>query len=188
MFPLPALPTDNLYKFFFIGGISMVALSVLIFFSQYNKTKEKLYSYQMSILKYDSDVENWHGDAREIKAELAHNDEVLEDTSHFRSQTDYDKIEERLKVLTTRTDQLIKIQREIVWAKKISPLNHEQLTDEQNHLTLIIWVTILFMLLGFCMIFYGCKKWYVLVQKPTDEKLRFELEQLKKSIQSTEIP
>lgn len=61
--------------------------------------------------------------------------------------------------------------------------------EEENRLLLLVgFFSAAGLLIGIWLAYYGYLKWYDKVQKPTDEKIKYELENLKASETSTNNP
>lgn len=206
---LPSLPTDNLYKFYFIAGISIIVLSIGLLINQTNLLNEKRNKLDLEILKADYELDIFkekHNEIKdeidEMKSESIMNKRIVTSNDSFDlidfKRNIFNDLEYRkyLEFIANNEDFLFPERKKAELIKnKVRDINlyhHKQIFNISllklrlnerntliNNLYFLWFIVIFFVLLGIIMTVYGHKKWYELVQKPLDEKLRIELELLK---------
>jgi hypothetical protein len=209
MTTLPSLPTDNLYKFFFIGGLTAVILSVVFYFNQYNLIRNKMDNMELSILNSENEMDVLHEEANELKAELIEIKkgldsiktdsatspynysqklrDIMNDKNYreylsfvFEHKKDIIPYYEQNNLLNIKGEEHKKRLRQISLNAKVVALKNKQLSREISHLGFVTCWVVVFIIVGSLMTVYGYTNWNKFVQMPTDERLRVELNQLKK--------
>lgn len=185
MTSLPNLPTDNLYKFLFISGLTMILSGVLFGFSQYNKVSEKINSVELSVANDNLEYAFLLEDAKELYAESKALRSKTENEDSLRLlfsgdfnllRTEIDSIGEANKPLE------LKIRQAKVHSTTTS-LNGKFLKEDYRLLKLTTFISFLACIVGYYLAKKGYNKWEGLVQKPLDEKLKLEVDELRGKIE-----
>jgi len=209
MTPLPNIPTDNLYKFTFIAGLTIMLTALVILATQYNSVTNSTDKLEFEIGKIVSESAYFTKESAKLKIEL---DAIIKKTSNFKSDTfDINQHISDLKNhlltdknyreylsfvfahksdLTPYSEEVNKLNKineilqvkgkQIILNSDITNLKVTQLRRENNRLIVISILYCLITYIGFRIANSGYNKWYTLVQKPSDEKLKMELLELKK--------
>ena len=206
---IPNLPTDNLYKFKFLGGLTLIIASCYIFLIQYNNLSDKIAALKISISEIKTESTFIKQDSlfiqKEIvrlKKELNVNDTSNNDNNHkdlmiklekdrnFREYYSFvlshneellPKLKdiEKLRAIITKNDSL---NRKSIYNLNLISTKTDIVEKEYYHLLLLSILCIGLVYAGIKMTSNGHDKWLNLVQKPTDEKILLELKQLKEKI------
>lgn len=212
---LPNLPTDNLYKFEFIAGLTLTITSIILFVTQYDKLYDKIADHKIAITELKTNVDFLKTDLTIIKKdivtlkhELKISDSIKTNDSHrdlenLGNAVDRNKnINEKNTRQQYQQDELTHQQEKIETLRRMYQRNDtlfrkntslsnilntkiELAQKEYQHLIIFYIISILTLILGCVMAKNGYDKWLILVQKPTDEKLLLELKQLKESLTGT---
>jgi hypothetical protein len=207
---IPNLPTDNLYKFTFLGGLTIVIASCILFLTQYNLLSDKIDTISLSSAELETEL-NFIGEdinfiAKEtlkMKTNLKGEDTVdiyadwealsnkLEKDKNFREYYSF-LLEHKEDVLPYRkqfvelesmTNKIDSLNRKSIATKNILKEKLQLIKKEYRMLVILSIVCCAFIFIGGKMAIKGHKDWLNLVQKPADEKARLELRQLKESLE-----
>ena len=208
MFTLPNLPTDNLYKFKFLGGICILLFAAYMYSTQFNlsltnlmksKIEVKKLSLNYNILKENSEKfkkenENFEKQLQKIKSEPIDSiydlDKIKSDLLNDKNYRDYFEFVHKYKNEILPTGQsTLKLERiKIEFENITKEIQQNRLDAEVSLLSqeYELYKLILVSLITFFLVKYGLittkssyKEWYELVQKPNDELLRQEIEKIK---------
>lgn len=206
---IPNLPTDNLYKFIFIGGLTLVIASCILLVTQYNLLSEKIDAHKVSTTELETELSILEKDLKFINKDLARLEKKLKTDDTIDIVTNLDVIRERLKkdkdfreyysFLLEHKEDLLPYYKDIAQLEiminrgdsleRKSSINHvilqeklKLLRKENRSLILFSLFSLVCMVVGYVMARNGYKKWLTLVQEPADEKIRLELIQLKESL------
>jgi hypothetical protein len=209
MTPLPNIPTDNLYKFIFIAGLTIILTGLVILVTQYNSITNSLGKLEFEVGKIESESAYLRKEASELGIELkaldkktsnikADSFEINQHLIDLKSNLLNDKnYREYLSFLFAHESDLVPYSKEFSKLMKINEileakqkqitlngdiimLKIRQLRRETIRLVVISILLSLMMFTGYRIANSGYHKWYTLVQKPADEKLNLELLELKK--------
>jgi len=70
MTPLPNIPTDNLYKFIFIAGLTLILSGIVLFTTQYNSINNNIDKLSFEVGKIEKESEFLRSDAFELDSEI----------------------------------------------------------------------------------------------------------------------
>lgn len=181
MTSLPTLPTDNLYKFLFISGLTIMLAAVLFGFNEYNKVTEKINSIELSLANDSLENAFILEDEKELYKESELLSSKVENLDSLQSM-----ISAEVNLLKITSDSIGKTNKalnlKIRQAKIHSTTNSLKLNflaNDYRLLKLTIFISVLAFVVGCYLSKLGYNKWRVLVQKPLDEKLMLEVEELR---------
>jgi hypothetical protein len=182
---IPNLPTDNLYKFLFIGGFALVITSVILFNnSAINLTNRQLelfverenqrtgndYGFVMS-----SELGRMYWDKYEATVKKM-------DSARWLQEWDNNTVQEMTKFLKDfNTERAAWIKENNLVNNKVKLLD-KKLEDAKWWDNIVIFSSALMFILGISFIGFGGRAWYILLQKPADEKIQLELVLLKAEV------
>ena len=208
MLTIPNLPTDNLYKFKFLGGISILIFTAYLYSTQINTSISKLIELEIEVQKAKYQVDILKSKSREIEKETltfnseynrikkAKTDSIFDlekmkgDLLNDKNYRDYLQFffAHKNEILPTgqSIEKIEKLQLELT---KINNALDNNLINVQISIVKSkyeIYRLILVGLITFILFIYGKKitntsynEWYTLVQKPNDDKLKEEIDKLK---------
>ena len=209
MNPLPPIPTDNLYKFLFLTGLTIIFGSTILFITQAQNISDKIDTTSLEITKIktestlvDEDLVRLQDNLSKIEKSLRKNkvdsiSDPIVNLEIFRQNFYNDKnYKDYLEFLFNHKEDLQpfyneqklddflllevnKKQRESKINIAISKEKMEQTKREINTLSALCIICPLLMGLGILISKNAYKNWLELVQKLTDEKLRLELKKLR---------
>lgn len=208
MITLPNLPTDNLYKFVFTAGLTIIILSTILFSTQCDRIRNKIDIIELSLLKNKIETTNLGLDTKELDIEITGIERGLDSTKIdslslqlnyrdnlkrilndknyreylafiYQHENDLIPYYEQTKLLNLKFEQLANKTREVSKNAEIILLQNKQLQSEANFLRIYLICFFIFMTIGTWMTIDGYKNWNKFVQIPTDERIRIELEKLK---------
>ncbi len=180
---IPNLPTDNLYKFVALSGIAIMIFSVYIYVVHYSRLINDLDQIGLGQLKIDYRISQ-----EKRKISLLNLEDSLErsflsslDTQGIKaqkigirfSQNQSKEISNNLNTLQTELDSISSNHLDLKYEGILLKKRNERL------LFLAIPLAIFFSL-GLGMAIEGFRRWYYLVQKVIDGKMRVELKNLRK--------
>ncbi len=70
MTPLPNLPTDNLYKFVFVAGLTIILSSAIIFVTQHNIISTEIDNVELEIIKLEKESDFLTDDTNLLETEI----------------------------------------------------------------------------------------------------------------------
>lgn len=149
---IPNLPTDNLYKFIALSGMSLILISIYLYLSTFENIKNELSSigYEMALLTLD--IENKEYDLKE-NAENTITPEAHKEL-----------LNENREMRRKNGQHAIQVQRNCNRLQELQSL--------KGNVKLLL-------LFGLVMSLTGFQQWYVKIQKPMDEKISLELKLMK---------
>ena len=185
MLTFPNLPTDSLYKFYFIVGFIMMFLSIFVIYDRTNKVF-------VAATQIDS-LDSYFTKSQELEIELIENqNKVLEETSQS-----YDKIIksspsvtplDSSRIIIKLMEERLQIQKQRYIEDSISQrkfldykIQHDKLNIYIKDKTVVV-VSILFFLLGGYFFGYGGYYWTKKLQEPQDKILEIQLKLLEKEL------
>lgn len=206
---VPILPTDNLYKFIFTSGLTIIFGTFFLYFTQAKLINNKIQSIELALTEENTEVDFVKTDIEDLNSEI----KVLQNNLN-KIKSDSLNINESFKnsiynmqndenyraflsffyahkediVPYYKDDKLIKEKekkledenRKTILGKNIIEVKIQQLVTEKNNYLFLILISIISIITGIFLSIYGYIKWYYLVQKPSDEKIKLEIEKLKK--------
>jgi len=208
---LPTLPTDNLYKFTYLGGLTLIFFSCILFVTQYNTINEKIESENITITEIKTTSEFISEDIKFIEKELEKIEKETKDDDSLNHSIYLKKLRNvflkdknfreyygfllehkedlmpnykkrnRLFALIEKNDSLYK---KNTLNQNILDMKTKFLVRDYRNLKVLSIISFLLMILAVNMANSGYKKWLSLVQIPSDEKLKLELQQLKSNLES----
>ena len=208
---LPNLPTDNLYKFIFLAGLTIVITSCILFVTQYNILSEKIDTNTIAVTEIETDLNFLEKDSKFIDKELLRLEkelkvddsvDVVGNLESLRKELEADKnfreyysflldhkedllpYRKNIARLRSMIDQNDSLNRKTVASTNILNAKVGLIKKDYRNLILLLIVCCSLIYIGSRMAFNGHKKWLLLVQKPTDEKIMLELKQLKNSFKN----
>lgn len=209
MTPLPSLPTDNLYKFLFIAGLTLILSGLVFYISQYQIIRKQVDELNIEVAKLDKekeyslkDIFNVASEIQELKikqGKIKKKDktDINQDLDNIKNNILMDKnyreylafvYAHKSEVFPLDHDLLaIKTKHEIIETKIkeidinsiIINLKKEQKARDNWHLVIIGIISWGFIIFGIIIARNGYKKWYIYLQIPSDEKIKIELQRLK---------
>lgn len=195
---LPQFPTDNLYKFIFIAGLTIIGASTFLYVEKYGEIKNKYDIIETDLLNIDlafyTDSTRNSVKIQNLKIILQKVSEEFEklkkdiNSNNQKSviKPRFDKLDDDMLTMKKLESQCDKF---ILEFKISSHIKHEKIShklkilDKESKLLDRLFITSgLFFICGFSLSFYGGQRWYTKVQKIIDEKLICELDQIKRDI------
>ncbi|MBC7447093.1 MAG: hypothetical protein H7330_03450 [Hymenobacteraceae bacterium] len=193
-----------------MGGIALTIASGSIMTEKLAYVQDKINSIQLDIINLEDNKKNLDNDSKQtdkqianIKLELKNlkpkaikNQATLEPIyknlyvdKEYREYMAFiyeheEKIDPSYKKLRELDQKIVSEEvssRKAILSGKIIGAKIKHLGTEYNLLVFTLVIGSVLMTIGLVMVKLGAKYWYDLVQKPTDEKIRLELEILKKS-------
>ena len=181
---IPSLPTDNIYKMFFIAGLAIVLSATIICLNQKQKLETNVAKFREEVLAKENEIDYETGKlnftSKELQNEL--NDE-LKSISKVDSTYTSKRIEKHLNDVKKMNIENEGIKLKIEGNKKVIELKKDLLLKDKWLLNFLGLLYILFLALGLALTGYGYEKWKTLIQIPNDERIQLELAQLKRNIQ-----
>lgn len=189
---LPQLPTDNLYKFMFLAGITIMGASSFLYIDKYNEIQTSLDSIEMDVVNSKL---AFYKDSINIRYDLAIIDQLQKEDSISISKLKQSGINLN-KIgtpeiagieanLESTNNKLIKAKRRLLDSKISDHITSESIAYKLKKIrqktTFLIWVSIfcgVSFILGFIISKHGYNLWQSKVQKPNDQKLAMELKKL----------
>jgi len=210
---IPNLPTDNLYKFSFLGGLTILILATFLFFTQGESIKEKSNIIGLEIVKItaetnslkddliqlekvtaalESDIGNNKHPKGDYKQYIANmltnlNDKNYRDYISFISEHENIIFPNNAQIdkLVVKTAQYKEKVKQVSLNIDILEVKNKQLKRESETFSLLLIVVIGLIFLGASIATYGRKGW-VEFQKISDEKNAIELSILKWQLRKME--
>lgn len=211
---IPNLPTDNLYKFSFLGGLTLIIVATFLFFTQGESMKEKSNILEIEIAKITDDTVFFNNDLIQLKNEI---DDTLEsdigknkypngdykqrvsnmltnlNDKNYREYISFISEHENIifpnnaiiDKLVVKTEQYKEKMKLVTLNIAVIDVKNKQLNREFESFYLLSIVVILLILLGSKIATNGRKGW-VKFQNIADEKNAIELEILKKQFAKME--
>lgn len=172
---LPNLPTDNLYKFIFLAGLTIIFSSIILYVTQSYQIEGKLDLLEIEAASADMEVTFLDEDADLLMGKV----ENIERKHLMINKGELDSIQKNNNELRT-------ISRRVKLNRSLNNVKLQILKREIKKLTFMsIWTPIA-AFIGALIALWSGFKWYYLVQKPMDQKIQFELKELQ-SNKATEI-
>lgn len=208
---VPNLPTDNLYKFAFIGGLTLVLTIAILVVTQYFELMRKMDLTDITITQLETDISFLKEDKKFIRNEvdkLEHEVDSIEKTSgplkksynlrlneihskllsskDYREyfvlvstyQSELSPLSYKVETLRKLHEENKKLTRKILAKSSILTTKVDALSRETDFKLLLSFFAFAGLFCGTILAKYGYKNWKELVQNPTDQKLRVELEML----------
>lgn len=179
---IPQLPTDNLYKFMFLSGLTIMALCGSAYFNRYTTLKQEINSLDEMLFKMDissiadSTRRNFEYDLleTEIKNEERALKKILTQKSKKSRNNQLDVAGERVKKIKEQFVQLKRISNEEAITRKteISSARFRQKRIKENYLELLRLAFILLIpgFAGLVLSVKGYRLWKLKVQVPADKR------------------
>ena len=195
---LPQFPTDNLYKFIFIAGLTIMGATTFLYIEKFGEINNKLDNIETDLLNTNL---AFYSDSIKNSFEIENINIILDRGSEeIKKLNKYTKLKNQKSVIKPRldkldddmlvVDKLLSQQRKFVLENKISShidsvkLDHKlKKLEEENKL--LFWFSIFCGIIFFCgfkMSVYGYRMWNRKVQKIIDEQLICELEKIRREI------
>ena len=166
MLSLPIIPTDSLYKFYFVSGFLFVILGFYLMYSsgktaKYQNLKVDSASYAMDAL---SKMERSQFKFDSLTLLAGNTTMNLNQVREYQKQTqiDYQKLSEAENGIKNETN-------------KAKYLKDTKYTD--------LAISVSCMILGFLFMFYGSKRWQLYIQSPQDRLLQIQLQLAEKDLE-----
>jgi hypothetical protein len=208
MFSLPNLPTDNIYKFKFLGGVSILIFVAYIYSTQIINTFSKILETKIEIQKLEFQQERMERDSTLIKDEIETFNKAYKKIKFVEKDSTIDLDELKLNLLTDKNyreylefiykhkndllptgqsfERLKKLQfkQEVIFNEVDKNLINLKtlmiaLDYELYKLFAISILSVILLIYGWKITKKGYNEWHELVQKPNDEKLKEEIRKLK---------
>lgn len=206
---IPNLPTDNLYKFTFLSGLTIIIGSIFLSITQYKGILDKIDATEVSIAKLRHESNTMLDDQKFIHEQLLRLEtnipkgdsfNLINELRVLRSRLEKDKdYREYYGFLMQHKETLFPYQADFLLISKLNEknkvladkhslnkniigLNVKFLKREIIILSCLVFFSLFLILKGYKVALQGYNKWLELVQKPSDEKLQLELNQLRKEI------
>lgn len=208
MIPLPSIPTDNLYKFIFVSGLTLIFGGAILFATQYNTISKRMDDLTIEIVKLEAEggfitddisklesqtskmEKNLKGINRDTTSEFKHYKTLTENAYKDKEYREYLKFIFSYKediypfyVENKNVEQnLIDLETKTRTHKLNTLLLSEKTKQLKRELYVLLFWSIVFIIsfsIGLRMSQTGYKNWYLHVQQPTDEKIKIELDKLK---------
>lgn len=187
---IPSLPTDNIYKMFFIAGLAIMLTSVVIYFNQFQKVQDKVDKFQEEVVISGNEID-LNNDI--LSNKLAEIESDTNADSARLNDPNKDSVKVKKEVILNAENRVIDLRKLaigiienkhiIIGEQKIKELKSKIIKRDLKFLNTLIIGFVIFMIIGLNLTWYGFKKWNNLIQKPNDEKIQLELQQLKRHIQ-----
>ena len=194
---LPKLPTDNLYKFISLFGLTLVVLYTFLNYKsdlELDKDTADL-SYEIDLISYEiekavKERKDWINNVRELCETKACNCEVKEKTDYSIKVTFDQKDCDSQAIVDeiTRLQEFIEVdviklmsKMDIVRAKQNLIKKKESNFERQNNK--LIWLLIF----GIIMTFFGFILWYQKVQRYQDRILKEQVSEFNSDLKSKEV-
>lgn len=190
---LPQIPTDNLYKFLFVAGLTLIGASTLLFINKSIVIENEINSIELEMvngrnkffrdsLAFVLELEQIHKSNKKHSIEASRLGDLLKNKQTLK----HSELQDEISKLSQTEDKIWKAQKN----------SDERLASHEAHINLIKYrlekqkkevrrlkligiISIIGFLVGLWLTSYGYVKWNLNIQKPTDERIRLELEQLK---------
>lgn len=197
MIGLPNLPTDNLYKFFFFGGLTLIIYSSFLYFDQRQSIKEESNSIELNVVKIETENDFITQDLKDIEIKKknleieisnlkSHSEGINYNRSDVKEKLQDRNYREYLSFYYTHINDLYPIlaktallqtefkeysnkENELKLNSRILLVKKNQLKREEDSLTHLLIAVALFIIIGLFFSLFGALKWYNL-QKYADEK------------------
>jgi len=208
MLTIPNLPTDNLYKFKFLGGIAILIFTAYLYSTQINTSISKIIEleiegqkakYQVAILKSKSkeiEKETLTFNSEYNRIKKAKTDSIFDlekmkgDLLNDKNYRDYLQFifAHKNEILPTgqSIEKIEKLQLELIKINNVLDNNliNVQISIvkakyEMYRLILVGLITLILFIYGKKITNTSYNEWYTLVQKPNDDKLKEEIDKLK---------
>lgn len=190
---LPQIPTDNLYKFLFVAGLALIGASTLLYINKSMAIENEVDSIDLEMVnghnKFFRDSLTFALEHEQI-LELQKEDSVevrrFEELFKSKETPKHSDLQKMISKLALTKDKLWKA-RKSSYDRLASHEAHVNLVEyrlekqrrETRRLFLIGIISGIGVLGGLWLTCYGYVRWNFYIQKPTDERIRIELEQLK---------
>lgn len=209
MTPIPNLPTDNFYKFSFLGGIAIIILTSFFSITQYQTINEKFDNYELEVIKLNTENGILHEDLGKIDEAVKKLDIKVSELKPTKKDINKDEAEmikklnnknyrEKIAFLSEHEkylfpyiadyEELVNKTEQYKEKKNQLNLNEEILQFKKSHLnrevyyqSYLIFVSVLLYIFGVYITVYGRHEWLRL-QKIADEKNEIELAIMKKHL------
>ena len=210
---IPNLPTDNFYKFSFLGGLTIVIFNSLLFFTLWNSIREKSNSIELEIANIISEDCLLHEDLVQLEKETTYLESEIGNIKHpkrdykqyvldlrenlndknYRDYISFISEHEdilfpyiaQVDILVEKTEQYKVKKNKNILNTNILAVKNKHLAREFNYLCGLIIVVVGLYILGITIILYGRKEW-VEYQKIIDGKNKVELSILKLQLSKME--
>ena len=195
---IPNLPTDNLYKFIALSGVTIILVSILFYSSEiielYDSTKtieSEIEILELDIEFFDEDVKAFESDVMLIDSSVSHNydfqldkvmkDKNLRDYFEFLFQYEDRIFPEKIKpdLIKSEMNRIDDLHREIRKKIKLVEIKNKMVNSKNNTLIITAVLPLFLIIIGWAMARYGFKQWYKMIQGPIDEKIAIELKNLR---------
>jgi len=209
MISIPNLPTDNLYKFTFLGGLTLVIVSAVLLFTKWTDLYTNVEDLDFAVKKTKIELTFLKEDRAYIKSQINKITKELKITDSIDIVTNLRVLREQLlrdrnlrefyafvwdhrldllpyeddiRKLKAMNESNKLLDRKIRTTNEMYFIKLKALSKETNLMLIFSVLNILLMAIGVLMARHGYFRWYYLVQKPADEKLNIELQLLRKSL------
>lgn len=211
---LPTLPTDNLYKFNFLAGITIVITATIVFFSFYLKISDKIdaLSLELKTVEIEGNIlerqkQELTLEVKKLKKEFSSiqpiNDSdlrasivlhefnklltVLRTNRDFRDyyefylrhQDELSPYNKRTQALSDKSTDLNKLADSLSFKTSVQHETTKIISRGFYHLVVLSIIYVLAVIQGGNLAIKGYDNWNNKVQKFLDEKLIYELEELR---------
>lgn len=181
---IPSLPTDNIYKMFFIAGLAIILSSTLIYVNQKQSLQDRTDKFREEVILIDNEIEYQTGvilkSAKKMLSD-SENDEIqLKQKPH---SIPIETLKEKKRYNDTLSQHLEKVRLKRIGNQELKNFKADLLERDKAALKLYFWLYLLVTACGGGLTGYGLEKWQKLIQEPHDEKIKLDLEQLKRNIQ-----
>lgn len=172
---LPSIPTDNLYKFCAVSGIVLLLFGATIPVQKLFDTQDKLDQVKTEEKILSVQIANLREDFNRVNSDLGTLEKDTTAAEANPGAADLPSLRARSTAAST-TLSAVKSQ-----GRQLAIINVRQQgnLDHLKHLIQRLWLYVaaaaIFMLGGLELAFFGFRRWYYLVQKPTDDLLQHRI-------------
>lgn len=192
---LPQIPTDNLYKFVFVAGLTIMAASSLLCIDKYTDLTDKLEvirdNLQNAEIKFVADSMAIDFEIGKINALISDDStkaQMFKTLINSGKQVEEADLDELGSILVQRKNEFWSAranwnEKRISWYSERNKIryNLKKLERTKSYFIAISFFCMICFMIGLRLAIKGHKYWNTRAQKPTDERIQIELSKLKSS-------
>ena len=163
------IPTDNLYKFIALAGLSLSVFSATYPYKLINELSMKTIEVRGSIKYEEVQADILKGESSELETKITEAEKNI-----FYTKKNLNQIKELLKLhkIKVNDSRLLNVK---------SESGLEVLKELLKQIKLIVYFSSIGLIIGQFGMFYGFIFWYIKVQKPADKALKEQSKNSKKT-------
>lgn len=170
MTSLENLPSDNLYKFIFFVGITLVIASIILVITQYDKIINKADQFHEETIFLQNDINFVQEKIKKLDSTL----------TKVEQASGADKISNRnlssMESIRNKLDELCDLKHKITIKGELLVLRFSQIKRENYRLFIYMAIAVIMLGSGLFLSCNGFNNWYSKIQKPLDDKLNLEIQ------------